>query len=120
MDYIGTDLKYAFSSTGAFDMVAMEWDMVFYVGSKSCLMTKRGDGTTYTLTCDQDNMGCKLNSNSDGWLFMLDSSYFGTGTLIAKLTAYIPDDDFDPTTPFPTLDATRAEVRRFNLDTIAQ
>ena len=118
MEYIGTDLKYAFSSEGGFDFTTMEWDMDFFVGAKVVHMTKRNVSEgVYELSCDKPNMGFK--PLSDGrWVFLLDSTYFGSGRLIAVLYAYIPDADFDPTEDFPTLDGNRDEVRRFSLETL--
>lgn len=119
MEYVGTDLKYAFYSSGAFNFDEMEWDMEFSVGDKKCTMRKRNvEGGAWQLSCDQENMGCK--PTSDGrWVFLLDSAFFGPGRLVAVLYAYIPDADFDPTSDFPTLDAVRNEVRRFSLETLS-
>ena len=117
MEYIGNDLKYAFRSDGAFDMMAMEWDMEFYVGAKVVTMRKRNVEGAYQCSCDQKNMGFK--PMSDGrWVFLLDSKFFGQGRLEARLMAYIPDADFDPTEDFPTLDTFRNEVRKFSIETL--
>ena len=120
MEYIGTDLKYAFSSTGDFDFSEMNWDMEFFVGEKKVRMTKRNlEGGGYQLSCDAENMGCKRTSDGR-WVFLIDTTFFGPGRLIAVLHAYIPDGDFDPSRDFTTLDKTRNEVRRFSLETIAK
>lgn len=118
MEIVGNDLKYAFSSTGAFNFNEMNWDMEFVVCDKKVTMRKRNvDSRTWQLSCDQKNMGCK--PMSDGrWVFLLDSAFFGPGRITAYLYAYIPDADFDPDTDFPTLDSIRNEVRRFYLETI--
>ena len=118
MEYVGTDLKYAFSSDGAFSFNEMEWDMEFIVGAKKVTMRKRNvEGGAWQLSCDKPNMGFK--PMSDGrWVFLLDSTFFGPGRIIAYLYAYIPDADFDPNENFDTLDSIRNEVRRFSLETI--
>lgn len=117
MEYIGTDLKYLFSSSGDFSFDDEEWDMVFMVGNKRATMTKRNAEGAYILTCDAENMGCKPLSDGS-WVFLLDSSYFGAGRLYAVLYAQIPDADFDPTSTFSTLDSYRREVKKFSLETI--
>lgn len=118
MEYVGTDLKYAFSSRGAFDFNTMEWDMMFFIKDKKVTMRKRNvGGGVWQLSCDKPNMGCK--PIADGrWIFLLDSSFFGPGRIVAVLNAHIPDADFDPTSEFPTLDTKRNEVRRFLLESV--
>ncbi len=117
MEFIGTDLKYRFTSEGAFSFNDNEWDMVFSVGSKTATMTKRNVQGGYQLSCDAENMGCKPLSDGS-WAFLIDSSYFGAGRLMAVLYARIPDGDLDPTATFPTLDSIRQEVRRYSLETL--
>ena len=119
MDFIGTDMKFVATSTGAFSLNDNEWQMVFYVGDAKVTMTKKNvEGGGYELSCDAENMGFK--PLSDGrWVFLLDTSFFPQGRLCAILSADIPDADFDPTGDFETLDGVRREVRRYSLDTIA-
>lgn len=117
MEFIGTDLKYRFTSDGAFSFSSMEWDMVFSVGSKSVTMTKRNVEGGYQLACSAENMGCKPLSDGS-WAFLIDTSYFGAGRLMAVLYARIPDADLDATATFPTLDGERQEVRRYSLETL--
>lgn len=117
MEYVGTDLKYAFSSSGGFSLSDHEWDVVFSVGQKKVTMSKRNTEDAYQLSCDADNMGCK--PMSDGrWVFLVDSSFFGPGRLVVVIYAIIPDADFDPTSDFPTLDSNRREVKRFSIETL--
>jgi len=117
MEIVGTDLKYAFWAGGAFNMTTMEWDMEFVVGAKKVTMRKRNVEGAYQLSCDAPNMGFK--PTSDGrWVFLLDSSFFGPGRLVAYLYAHIPDSDFDPNGDFSTLDSIRNEIRKYSLETI--
>ena len=118
MEYVGGDLKWKVDSTGAFSLDEQEWDMVFFVGTKKVTMRKRNVPDAYELTCSEKNMGFKPCSDG-GWVFMLDSSFFGQGRLIAVLYAFVPDPDFDPDPDFPNLDGIRNEVRRFSLETLS-
>ena len=116
--YKGTDLKFRFRADGAFSFNDHEWDIAFTVGAKSCKMTKRNQpGGAFIVTCDKQNMGVKACSDGS-WIFLLDTTYFGHGRLVAVLTEYIPDADFDPTETFPTLDSVRNEVARFSMHNI--
>ena len=117
--YEGGDLKFRFRSTGAFSFDDHEWDIVFSLGAKKCKMTKRNDGDSYILTCDQQNMGMKPCSDGS-WIFLIDTTFFGHGRLIAVLTEYIPDADFDPDHNFGSLDGIRSEVDRFSMHTILE
>lgn len=117
MEYVGTDLKFKASSTGDFSFTEHEWDVEFFIGSKRCTMTKRNSGDSFILTCDQENMGCKPLSDGS-WVFLLDTTFFGPGRIIAAVYAMIPDADFDPDQNFPTLDSIRQEVKRASLITL--
>ena len=117
--YTGTDLKFRFRSSGAFSFDDHEWDIVFSLGAKKCKMTKRNDGDSYILTCDQQNMGMKPCSDGS-WIFLINTTFFGHGRLLAVLTEYIPDADFDPDHNFGSLDGIRNEVDRFSMHTILE
>ena len=114
---IGNDLKFKMTSDGAFSPSEHEWDAEFYIGTKVCKMTKRNVDGGYQLTCNQENMGVKPMSDGS-WVFLLDTTFFGSGRLMVKFTAYIPDADFDPTDDFPTLDSIRNRVERYSLITV--
>lgn len=108
----GTDLKFLFSSEGAFSFAEHNWEMVFYVGNKKCTMTKENtQGGGYIKTCSAPNMGFIILP--DGRVvFLLDSAFFGPGRLYAELTCHIPDVEF------ATLDKMRDEVHRYSIQTI--
>lgn len=114
----GTDFKYKFTSTGAFSLDEHEWEIAFSVNGVSATITKKNAaGGGYTLTCDRENFGAKpLGDNA--WIFLLDSSIYGKGRILATLSAHIPDADFDPDEAFPTLDGIRTEIRKYWLDSV--
>ena len=117
MEYVGANLKYAFSSTGDFSFDTMDWDMVFIVGGNKATFIKRNIGSGFTISCDRQNMGAKPTSAGE-WVFLLDSKFFGPGLLKAVIYARIPDEDFDPDEDFPTLESVRVEVLKINIETI--
>ena len=111
----GTFLKYVLTATGAFSPNEHEWKVVFSCGSKSATFTKKNvEGGAYHLSCDQKGMGMKPRSDGS-WVFLLDTTFFGPGRIVAVLYADIPDTDFAPNADFADLPGVRRELKRFSL-----
>lgn len=105
-------MKFRMTAKGAFIPEEHEWDVVFVSASgKEVKFTKRNADGGMTLSCDQEGMGVKLISDGS-FIFLLDSEFFGLGTIKAVTTAYIPDEDFDGDATFPDLGGIRTELRR--------
>lgn len=116
--YEGTKLKYKMSATGAFIPNAHEWDVLFKSESgESVKFTKRNVDGGWELACDREKMGVKPMSDG-GWVFLLDTSILGAGPVTAIVTAYIPDEDFDPDRNFEDLDGIRTELRRMYITNV--
>ncbi|MBQ6577232.1 MAG: hypothetical protein IJL91_05740 [Bacteroidales bacterium] len=101
--YNGTMLKYLLEITASgFDMDRDDFEVTLKRGSKS-LTFKKEDMVTEEYTDIVNN----ISITKHHYYVCFDSTYFGNGVLVAVVTAWIPDDDFD--------DGRRRIVDRFDL-----
>ena len=90
--YVGTDLKYALNiAAEGFNMDDDEFEVLLTCGQKQLLLRKED------LVVDEGGQYYVCFSSVD----------LGPGVVIAKVTAHIPDDDFE--------DGFRDEVMKFTL-----
>lgn len=87
----GTMLKYLLEITASgFDMDRDDFEVALKRGTKS-LTFRKEDLAVETYTEVIDNVSVEKHH----YYVCFDSSYFGNGTIVVVVTAWVPDSDFD-------------------------